>query len=196
MKISKLPLLAAILLLAAKPFLVPALVHADTYKILDLGDDNGFNLIDIDTSGAVIIFDEFSSDYLTINNGLLVNTTSTLPSLIYDNGAPCSEPSGFAAASASKTICNNGRIGFGSRFNTNGDEDGVYTGPLSSLTLVDPFRTDDLAVLNSSGDFAWSDGIVEENFEAIDLTTPEPGSLLLVATGCLSQFCFLRRKLS
>jgi hypothetical protein len=195
MKISKLPLLAAILLLVATPFLVPARVYADTYKILDLGSDNGLNLIDIDTSGAVIIFDASSSDYLTIDNGVLVNTTSTLPSLAYDNGAPCSEPVGFSGP-AGKTICNSGWIGFGSRYNTNGYADGVYTGPLSSLTMVDPFGTTDLAVLNSSGDFAWADGVHEENFEAIDLTTPEPNSLLLVGTGCVSLFWVLRRKLS
>jgi hypothetical protein len=105
-------------------------------------------------------------------------------------------PSGFALAIASKSVCNNGRTGFGSRFNPNSDEDGVYTGPGSSLTLVDPAGTTDAAFLNSSGDFAWTDGLREENFEAIDLTTPEPNSLLLVGTGCLSMFCLLRRKLS
>jgi hypothetical protein len=196
MKISKLPLLAAILPLAATLFLVPARVHADTYQLLDLGNDNGFNIIDIDTSGVVIIFDVFTSDYLTINHGVLVNTTSTLPSLTYDNGTPCSVPSGFLAAQASKVICNNGRTGFGSRFNPNGDTGGIYTGPISSLSFFDPAGSTDLAVLNSSGDFAWSDGVHEENFEAIDLTTPEPGSLLLVGTGCLSLFGVLRRKLS
>jgi hypothetical protein len=196
MKISKLPLLAAILPLAATLFLVPARVHADTYKIYNLGIDNGRPIVDIDTSGDLIIFNEFSLKYETYTNGVLVNTTSTLPSLTYDNGTPCSAPAGFVAASASKIICNNGRIGFGSRFNTNGDADGVYTGPISSLTLVDPAGTTDLAVLNSSGDFAWQDGIIEDNFEAIDLTTPEPSSLLLFGTGCLSLFGVLRRKLS
>jgi hypothetical protein len=53
--------------------------------------------------------------------------------------------------------------------------------------------------LNSSGDFAWTDGFIEENFEAIDLTTratPEPTSLLLVGTGCFSLLGVLRKKLS
>jgi hypothetical protein len=50
-------------------------------------------------------------------------------------------------------------------------------------------------VLNASGDFAWSDGLDEENFEAIDLV-PEPGSVFLVGTGFLSLFSVLRRKLS
>jgi hypothetical protein len=197
MKIPKLPLLfAAILPLAATPYLVPVRLHADTYKIINLGIDNGRPIVDIDTSGDLIIFNEFTLDYETYTNGVLVNTTSTLPSLTYDNGTPCSVPAGFVAAPASKVICNNGRTGFGSRSNPNLDEDGVYTGPDSSLTLVDPFGTADLAVLNASGDFAWQDGIIEDNFEAIDLTTPEPNSLLLVGTGCLSVFCVLRRKLS
>jgi hypothetical protein len=196
MKIPKLPLLAAILPLAAALFLVPAQLHADTYKIVDLGDDEGRPIVDIDTSGEVVILDELAFDYLTYANGVLVNTTSTLPSLTYDNGTPCSKPAGFSGPSGGEIICNNGRTGFGSEFNTNGDPDGVYTGPISSLTLVDPFGTADLAVLNSSGDFAWEDGRREENFEAIDLTTPEPGSLLLVGTGCVSLFWVLRRKLS
>jgi hypothetical protein len=193
MKIPKLPLLAAVLPLAATLFLVPAPVHADTYKIYDLGDDNARPIVGIDTSGQVVISNGILFDYLTYSNGVLVNTTSTLPSLTYDNGTPCSAPAGFSAATTA--VCNNGRIGFGSRFNPNGDPDGVYTGPLSSLTLVYPVGLTDGAVLNSSGDFAWSDGRLEENFEAIDLTTPEPSSLLLVGTGCLSLFGVLRRKL-
>jgi len=196
MKISKLPLLAAILPLAATLFLVPAPVHADTYQIFNLGTDNGFNVIDIDTAGVVIIFNTFTSNYLTVDHGVVVNTTSTLPSLTYDNGAACSIPAGFASPPSNKIICNNGRTGFGSLFNPNGDPGGVYTGPPSDLTRIDPSGTDDLALLNSSGDFAWDDGLQDGIFEAIDLTTdtPEPGSLLLVCTGCVSLLGVLRRK--
>jgi PEP-CTERM motif len=194
MKIPKLPLFAVILALVATLFFVPARLHADTYKIIDLGNDEGRNIIDIDSFGDVIIFDTHTSEYLTVDNGVVVNTTSTLPNLIYDNGTPCAEPAGFSD-SAGRSLCNNGHVAFGSRYNQNGDEDGVYTGFLSSLTMVDPSGSDDLAVLNSSGDFAWADGVREESFEAIDLV-PEPGSLVLVGTGCISLFCLLRRKLA
>jgi PEP-CTERM motif len=196
MKTLKRPLLAAILPLAAALFLVPAQLHADTYKLVDLGDDNGRSIVGIDTSGQVVIANGILFDYQTYSNGVLVNTTSTLPSLTYDDGTPCSVPSGFALASSSESVCNNGRIGFGSRSNPNGDTSGVYTGPISSLTLFDTSGTTDGAFLNASGDFAWSDGVHEENFEAIDLTTPEPASLLLVGTGCLSLLGVLRKKLS
>jgi hypothetical protein len=200
LSLSKLPLFAASLPLAATLFSAPARVHADTYAIYNLGDDNGRPIAGIDTSGEVVIFNEITSDYLTYANGVLVNTTSTLPSLTYDDGTPCSEPGGFGPSG--KVICNNGRIGFGSRFNSNGYADGVYTGPTSSLTLIQPDGTTDSTVLNSSGDFAWSNGTVEDNFEAIDLTTeptsvlltPEPNGLLLLGTGCISLFCVLRRK--
>ena len=194
MKISKLPLLAAILPLAATLFLVPARVHADTYQLLDLGNDNGRSIVGIDTSGQVVIANGILFEYQTYSNGVVVNTTSTLPSLTYDDGTPCSVPSGFALAQSSESVCNNGRTGFGSRSNPNGDTSGIYTGPVSSLSFFDSSGSTDGAFLNASGDFAWSDGGHEENFEAIDLSTPEPASLFLVGTGCLSLFFLLRKK--
>ena len=196
MKIFKRPLLAAILPLTATLFLVPAQLHADIYKLVDLGDDNGRSIVGIDTSGQVVIANGILFEYQTYSNGVLVNTTSTLPSLTYDDGTPCSVPSGFALAQSSESVCNNGRTGFGSRSNPNGDTSGIYTGPVSSLSFFDSSGSTDGAFLNASGDFAWSDGVHEENFEAIDLSTPEPASLFLVGTGCLSLFFLLRKKLA
>ena len=196
MKIFKRPLLAAILPIAATLFLVPTQLHADTYKLVDLGNDNGRSIVGIDTSGQVVIANGILFEYQTFSNGVLVNTTSTLPSLTYDDGTPCSVPSGFALAASSEVVCNNGRTGFGSRSNPNGDPSGVYTGPVSSLSFFDSSGTTDGAFLNALGDFAWSDGVHEENFEAIDLSTPEPASLFLVGTGCLSLFFGLRKKLA
>jgi hypothetical protein len=200
MKIPKAQLLAAILPLVATLSLVPARVYADTYKIYDLGGTpDGHIVIDIDNLGQVVILDENGgvfTDYLTYDNGVLVNTTSTLPNLTYDNGVACSPPAGFAA-STNNTVCNNGRTAFGSFSNPNGDPNGLYTGPVSSLALIDGIGETTLK-LNSSGDLAWTNGLTEENYEAVDLTTltPEPGSLLLVGTGCISLFGALRRRLS
>jgi hypothetical protein len=201
MKIPKPQLFAAIFPLAAMLILVPARTHADTYKIYDLGGTpDGHFIVGIDNLGQVVILDEnggLFTSYLTYDNGVLVSTTSTLPNLTYDDGAPCSAPPGFATVDEA-SICNNGRVAFGSALNPNGDSGGVYTGPVSSLTLIRPGVADTSgAELNSSGDFAWTDGSVEENYEAVDLTTqtPEPSSLVLLGTGCFSLLCVLRRKL-
>ena len=104
MKISKLPLLAAVLPLAATLFLAPPQLRADTYKILDLGSDEGRNIVDITPSGVVIINNVILNEFLTVDNGVVVNTTSTLPSLTYDNGTPCSVPSGFADVQAVRSF--------------------------------------------------------------------------------------------
>jgi hypothetical protein len=196
MKIPKQPLLAAIFGLAAAPFLVTPQVHADTYVIYNLGDDNDRPIVGIDTSGQVVILNEILSEYLTYANGVLVNTTSTLPALTYDNGTPCSPPSGFSAPAATQVVCNNGRTGFWSFLNPNSDPDGVYTGPTSSLTLVDSGSAVGPDALNASGDFAWSDGQSEFNFEAVDISAPEPATLWLFGSGCLTLVGLLRRKLS
>jgi hypothetical protein len=198
MKISKLPLFAAILPLAATPFLVPAQAHADTYKLVDLGTDNFRQIVDIDNLGQVVIFNSSSDEYLTYANGVLVNTTTTLPNLTYDNGTPCSVPAGFHTVFSNNVVCNNGRTGFGSLDNPNGDPSGTYTGPTDSLTLLMDTTSTFQPKLNASGDFAWDDVDHDENWEAIDLTSnvPEPGSLPLVSTGCASLFYLLRRKRS
>src|ERR1700743_2167572 len=95
MKIPKLPLLAAVLPLAATLFLAPAQLHADTYKLVNLGNDNGRTIVGIDNLGDVVIHDLIVFEYLTYSDGALVNTTSTLPNLTYDDGIPCSAPSCF-----------------------------------------------------------------------------------------------------
>ncbi len=70
MKISRLPLFAAILPLAAAPLLVPAQLHADTYKLVDLGTDNFRQIVQIDNLGQVVIFNTSSDEYLTYANGV------------------------------------------------------------------------------------------------------------------------------
>ena len=66
----------------------------------------------------------------------------------------------------SKTVCNNGWIGFGRLYNPNGDPNGVYTGSGSDLDLLRS-GTADQVFLNSIGDFAWDDGRDDVIFVAI-----------------------------
>jgi hypothetical protein len=189
----------------------PQPAKADTYEILNLGVANANSIFGMDTAGDVVVFGGSGcgqyalSCYTTYTNGLAVADSTTAPDMVFDDGTPCSSPAGF---NASKSVCNNGLMGLGGYFNPNGDKNGVYLGSASDLQLLQG-GTADQVFLNSAGDFAWTDGLDEEIFEAVDMSapddtlasipsetvvTPEPGSVVLLATGLVFFTAALRRK--
>jgi hypothetical protein len=195
MKASSLWFSAAIVAIAVVVLTVPASAFADTYQIYDLGDGNGFGIYGIDDSGTVVISNNHGGPtYDTWVNGSLVNTSPTVPTLVFDNGTPCSPSLAAGMTVVGHTSCNNGFEVFGGEYL--GGSRGIYTGPDPTDFLQN--GTVDALVLNAYGDFAWTDGFHEENFEAIDLSTvptPEPSSLILLGTGVLAAAGTMRRRL-
>jgi hypothetical protein len=190
----------AIAALVVTPFsaLKPAL--ADTYTVYNLGNDQNLAMVGLTVSGAAVIYNgacvfTSASCYTTYINGVPVNQSTTAPSLIYDNGGTCTSLlSGF---DINRAVCNNGRIGFGTFYDsTTGLAAGVYTGPDSSPAYLFPGSLDG-AFLNSSGDLLWDNGQANEFFEAIDTSAspvPEQPTLVLLATGLVALTTLIRRK--
>jgi len=196
----------------------PAKAHADTYEIYDLGSAGTLIpstfIVGITASGTVVLdfhipvgaepckTSNICNRYETWANGVMVNQSYTAPSLVYDNGAPCTVSAPFLSSSVPGT-CNNGHEVYNAGSAASIPyTDATFTGP---DPVADLFAEGEVLVsdvnLNSSGDFAYNishhAGGAGEIAEAIDLTaeTPEPSSIFLLGTGL---FCFagtLRRRL-
>lgn len=98
----------AILFTAPKPAL------ADTYQIFNLSSDQGYFFYGMDDLGTVVIDRpacDGSSCYFTCIDGINTGYSLTAPTLVADNGTPCS-PSVPSGGEVLYGVCNNGREAF------------------------------------------------------------------------------------
>jgi PEP-CTERM motif len=203
MTLSKLLSRAAILAIAVVLFTLPVSARGDTYQILALQTDNAHNLFGIDTAGDVVISSlspecsiAFGGSvffcYETFVGGMLSSLSTTVPPLLYDDGAACVPSLPPGVFSFIHGVCNNGREAFASDI----PKRGLFTGPDPVADFLHgPFA--DTIFLNASGDIAFADPLNEEIYEAVDLSTdpvPEPSTLVLLATGVLGAAGALRRR--
>lgn len=181
---------------------------ADTsYTIRNLGNDNLGDIVGssgLTSDGTVILKAFFCSDPIVtacydIFNPITntIGHTNIAPTTSFDNGAPCAPPPN-PFGRAIQAVCN-------------GDIQVVYAidpGLYGLVPYIDiagsivpvPITGAPVAVdLNSEGYIAWDDGSLDELFEAVPNVpisqTPEPSTLLLVATGIISSIVMGRRRM-
>lgn len=178
---------AAGLLAAARPTL------ADTYTLYGIShDDNNVDKA-VYADGTSMVFggscgvNSSGNCYKTYDHGNLASLSAVQPPTAWDNGSACTIS--FAGMAVSGR-CNGNYVAF--RFGMYDPlaqlfTPGLYAGALDDpgLILADQYADSIRALfINARGDLAFDDVGAEELYQAYNTTpSPEPGTLLLLATG-------------
>ncbi len=205
----------ALFLLAAAPH-----ASADTYSLTTVRHTQSENFIGIDGAGnfSINVFDSFSFPGAncggTINPHSCFETfyagssspvfTTSAPALAFDNGSTC-KPAVDASFFSVNGICNNGHYIISAIRELPGAKEvrGIWGGP-NPDPIADLLGSGMIqgGFMNSLGDAVFINSLNDTLVFADDLSTdalstsvtPEPSSLLLLATGGLTLFGALKRR--
>ncbi len=199
-----------IVLLAALAFLLITPAHADTYKIVYEGYSQHEDFYGIDIIGDYVVDLSYDASFGLIPQcdphaagcyaSYYVGSTGptytyTPPALDYDDGSPCTSIL-FPGFLPDKGVCNNGHTVVGGMIGPFGSFN-VWDGPDPIADLLLPYATFDGGYMDSYGDVVFIDGHDDKLIAAYDLTStrpaPEPNTLILLGTGCLSLLGATRR---
>lgn len=172
---------------------------AETFTITPLSSDQGWNLIGVESTGAVVVLSSYSGDYETFLNGTLVSQSPTAPPpSAFDDGSACTPtmPSGFVTTAARCNGSFQAIDGFDFADNPDQHTPRLYSGS----DLAADFVTNGgggLLFLNSAGTLAWDDAYSDTIYEATPKAiapTPEPSTLALLTIGTLTLAATSRRR--